>query len=67
MRVKVNGQARQFDSPKTVKQILDELNVPQDAGIAVALNGTVVGRDRYATTYVEDGDALEIIHATAGG
>jgi thiamine biosynthesis protein ThiS len=36
-------------------------------GIAVAVNGTVVPRDRWATTILRDGDDIEVLTAVQGG
>ncbi|MFQ5651753.1 MAG: sulfur carrier protein ThiS [bacterium] len=67
MRVKVNGTSYEFDKKLNLEQILKELDLPDEQGIAVAVNFTVVSRPNFASTYLNDGDSLEIIHATAGG
>jgi len=35
--------------------------------VAVALNGEIVPRDRWAATRLRDGDELEVVHVVAGG
>jgi len=40
---------------------------PDRPGIAVALNGQVVPRARWAETWLQPDDKVEIIHAVAGG
>lgn len=63
----INGQKHTFKEPVTVEQVLEQLRLPVHQGLAVALNYTVVSRDRMSTTHLHDGDKLEVIHATAGG
>lgn len=67
MQIIVNGEPKTVAAGKSLKEILDELNVRQDIGFAVALNATVVPRSELAETVVHDGDRLEIIQATTGG
>lgn len=67
MQVKINGKPQTFDGERTIKQVLEELNLPLHQGIAVALNYSVISREKLAETRLQDGDKLEIIHATAGG
>jgi thiamine biosynthesis protein ThiS len=67
MTVKINGKIHNFERPLTVEEILKELQIRQDQGVAVALNDTVISKSHFSTTQVQDGDSLEIIHAVAGG
>ncbi len=66
MKLKINGEDRSLPQLGRLSEVLDALEIEQD-GIAVALNGTVVSRDRFAGTSVAAGDSLEIIRAVAGG
>jgi len=67
MKIKINGQSHTFATEVTVAQILTELKIPREHGIAVALNGSVIPRSQFQKTQIQDGDKLEIVHATAGG
>ncbi|MFQ5864248.1 MAG: sulfur carrier protein ThiS [bacterium] len=67
MRININGKEHQFDKSLTLEEILKELNIQQDQGIAIALNNTVIARSQFSMTKVKEGDAIEIIHAVAGG
>lgn len=68
IHLKVNGEAVRATAP-TVAALLAERGVaPESAsGIAVARNGAVVPRARWAETALADGDSLEIIGAVQGG
>jgi sulfur carrier protein len=66
--LKVNGAAREAASPALL-DLLREIGVEPErrAGVAVALNGAVVPRGRWAATTLAPGDELEVIGAVQGG
>lgn len=67
IRLQVNGEPRDL-AAASVAEALAALAVPQDArGLAVALNGALVTRARWAATPVAAGDRLEIVRAVSGG
>jgi len=67
LALKINGEAREIGAA-TLHDALVEIGVdPTRAGIAVALNGAVVPRSRWAETALGAGDELEVIGATQGG
>jgi sulfur carrier protein len=52
----------------TVADLLDRLGLGSvSSGIAVAVNNEVVPRARWSETVLQDGDAVEIVRAVAGG
>lgn len=67
MQITVNGNSYKIDKELSVEQILKELQVIQEQGVAVALNYTVLSKAQFGKTYLQDGDKLDIIRATAGG
>ena len=65
--VEVNGRPEEV-AAETVASLLAEKGVDAGGrGIAVALNGAVVPRGRWAQTPVRAGDAVEIVQAKQGG
>jgi sulfur carrier protein len=66
MKVTVNGEIRELPFGTTIATLLEELGVTQ-LGIAVAKNDRVVRRVEYRSSTIDDGDAVEIIKAAAGG
>jgi len=63
----VNGQSEPLSAP-TVAALLAERDVQINGrGVAVALNGSVVPRARWATTPLHAGDVVEIVRAMQGG
>jgi sulfur carrier protein len=66
--VRVNGAAREAASPALLDLLLDLGVEPERrSGVAVALNGAVVPRGRWAETALAPGDELEVIGAVQGG
>jgi sulfur carrier protein len=61
----VNGEARAL-AAATVADALGALALPP-RGLAVALNGALVPRTRWAATPLSAGDRLEIVRAVSGG
>lgn len=74
MTVVVNGQVRDLGEGATVATVVAELagagasaGVGFAAGIAVAVNDSVVHRGTWPTTVLRDGDRVEVITAVQGG
>ena len=66
--VSVNGEARDVPLGLALPDLLRLVGAdPEQSGIAVALNGTVVRRADWPGTPVEEGDEIEVITATQGG
>lgn len=67
MNVTVNGNARETPAGSTVDDVVRELSPTNDRGLAVAVNGEVVPRYRWAVTPLGEGDSIEILTAVQGG
>ncbi|MBB6253441.1 sulfur carrier protein ThiS [Nitrospirillum iridis] len=66
--ITVNGKARDHADGLDLAALLGEAGVQVGGrGIAVAINGTVVPRARWAERAVADGDAIEIVKVLQGG
>ena len=66
MRLMVNGAARAVDEVIDVAGLVAQLTVAE-RGVAVAVNGEVVPRSRWAAMVLCDGDRVEILTAAQGG
>jgi len=62
----LNGESRAFDGPVTVSGLLATLGLEMRK-VAVERNAEIVPRSRYAETWLEPGDSLEIVHFIGGG
>jgi sulfur carrier protein len=68
MELTVNGKKTQHDDGLSVASLLASLEVEAGAGgVAVAVNGAVVPRDRWSEVTLAQGDRVEVIHAVQGG
>lgn len=66
--ITVNGKTRDHADGLDLPALLGEAGVELGSrGIAVAVNGTVVPRARWAERAVADGDAIEIVKVLQGG
>lgn len=66
MTLLINGSSQQFESPLTLGQLLNTLQM-SGKRIAVEKNGEIVPRSLHETLHLVDGDALEIVVAVGGG
>jgi sulfur carrier protein len=66
MVVHINGEERRLESGLSVTQLLQELDI-RPARVVVELNRNVLPRDAFATTALNDGDKIEIVHFVGGG
>lgn len=71
MNVLVNGQSKEFPAPLTLAQLLEMIGSKWGQSplshVAVALNDTVVPRQRFTETLLRNGDRIEIVRAVGGG
>jgi sulfur carrier protein len=62
----INGNPRQFPSPLTLSELIQQLGMKSDR-VAVELNREIAPRDQWATVFLNQGDRLEIVHFVGGG
>jgi sulfur carrier protein len=63
--IRVNGESQPF-VVESVDELLRRLSI-EPRGVAVAINGEVVRRSEWTEIRIEDGNAIEIVTAVAGG
>ena len=66
IQITVNGQSVEIDSPMTVEQVLDTVDVPPNY-LAVEVNAQVVPREEFGDRVVRDGDDVEVVTLVGGG
>jgi sulfur carrier protein len=66
MKVIVNGETREFDTGKTLQEILNELSLDGKV-MAAAVNMNIVKQDQWNSYVVKDGDKLELLDFVGGG
>lgn len=66
--IRVNGAEEILPSPILLTDWLAARHItPETAGVAVAMNGSVVRRGLWAETTIQPNDKLEIVTARQGG
>ena len=66
IHIHLNGQAEQVPSQTSVADLLERLG-RKPIGLAVEVNRDVIPRSRHASTYVVEGDRVEIVQMVGGG
>jgi len=66
MKLQINGESREFNSPLTLSSLIEQLGMKPDR-VAVELNREIAPRDKWGSTNLNEGDRLEIVHFVGGG
>jgi thiamine biosynthesis protein ThiS len=66
MKIRVNGDEREFDASITLAALIEQLGMKSDR-VAVELNREIAPRDRWARLELNEGDQVEIVHFVGGG
>jgi len=66
MYIMLNGEQKTVPDHSTVLGLLESLQI-QHQRVAVELNESIVKKDRYAVTTLNDGDVLEVVSFMGGG
>jgi sulfur carrier protein len=66
MKIQLNGEPYEGQSPMTVAELLERLDI-HGARVAVELNLEIVPKGEYAVTALKEGDQVEVVHFVGGG
>ena len=66
MRLRINGEEREFDGALTAADLFTELGIGEQ-GTALIRDGNVITPSDYGTTPLEDGDDLDLVRMVGGG
>jgi sulfur carrier protein len=68
MKIKLNGTDKILnDNMALINLIKTELNSAEPKGVAVAVNDTVIPKQKWNETVLKDNDSIEIVRAVQGG
>ena len=68
MNIKVNGELQSVKDNITLMDfVTGRLDGKEPKGIAVALNETIIHRQKWQDTIVKENYTIEIVHAVQGG
>lgn len=66
MRIQVNGESQELPDGISLEDLIHKLSL-QPVRIAIELNRSVARRSEWATTMLNEGDRIEIVHFVGGG
>jgi sulfur carrier protein len=68
MQITVNGETDELQENNiTLTKLLQIRQVESPEMVAVQLNGEFVDKDRYPSTHLKNGDAVEFLYFMGGG
>jgi sulfur carrier protein len=67
MNVKINGKATELTTELSVSDLLTQQDVESPDMVAVQLNGTILDKENFATSTVQEGDQVEFLYFMGGG
>jgi len=68
MKIYLNGEEKALEQKINLNDIISQyLNGKEPKGIAVALNETIVPKQKWNETAINESDRVEIVHAVQGG
>ena len=68
MNLRINGKSQSIEEKTLLVELIENLTGEKDpAGVAVAINGSVVSRSGWAQQALYEGDDIEILGAVSGG
>ena len=66
MKVKINGEEKEFSNEVTLLEVLQKLSL-EGKVMAAAVNMEIVKQDSWSDYKLSDGDALELLDFVGGG
>jgi thiamine biosynthesis protein ThiS len=66
MELTINGKERDFSSPLTVAQLLEQLQLDPER-VVVELNRRILAPDTLTEAVLNPGDSLELVQFVGGG
>lgn len=66
MKLIINDEDREFDDSLSIEALLELLDL-SGRPVAVELNLELVSKPQHGSTYLKEGDRLEIVSLTGGG
>ena len=66
VKIRLNGEEQEVGDGMSIARLLEELKI-RPGRVVVELNRSIVSREIYTSTNLNEGDALEIVHFVGGG
>jgi sulfur carrier protein len=66
LKLIINGEAREVEDVATVQDLLVHFKLAEKI-LVVELNRSIIDRNQYETTRLQEQDQIEIVHFVGGG
>ncbi len=66
MKIRLNGELKDFNETLTLAQLLDKLSLAKEK-VVVEHNFEIIPKERLAQALIHEGDEIEIVHFVGGG
>lgn len=67
MKLFINNEIQEFEEGISLKFVLEQHQLTEKNGIAVAVNEEIIPKNKWEQTTLFDGDKIIVIGAVAGG
>jgi sulfur carrier protein len=68
MKIKLNGEEKIFEKELSLNELVRAvLNSEEPKGVAVALNFSIVPKQKWSKTIIKENDEIEVVRAVQGG
>lgn len=67
MKIMINGEQMEMGSPLTVAELLQQREIESPDMVSVEINEEILARDGFATTLLQENDAVEFLYFMGGG
>ena len=68
MNIKLNGKTEKLNGSNSLEDLIKVyLNGKESKGVAAALNSTIIPKQKWDKTLLNENDEVEIVHAVQGG
>ena len=65
-KIQLNGRKIKLNSKYSITTLLKKYKIDSKK-IAVELNGAIINRSKYKSTYLKNKDKIEVVHFIGGG
>ncbi|MBU3918020.1 sulfur carrier protein ThiS [bacterium] len=67
MKILINGQIIEIQKNMTLKELVDKKNLPNEKGVAIAINEEIIAKTDWETTILKENDNVLMFGAIQGG
>lgn len=66
IKIRVNGREMEVEERLNLSELLKDLGI-SPKGIAVEINREIIPKSQYGSTFIKEGDRIEVVEMVGGG